>query len=339
MNFIISNTMDVKISVEDLKNVESKRMSALNSIMQKYAKLIELPVLNKKKCFIHLKNSDAKLANAIRRVLMSHIPIYALDCTFDNIKTDDRFLPKDYITKQINLIPIDQNENYSMDKSIKLIAKNTSPNPIRITTNHIVSKRRIIKGNIPLFKLNPGKSIEIDLFISRGTSIQDAGKFTPFDNISYQPMGFQPYNQFTKTGARSLEQKISEFKISFTTRGNISIAYVIDTLRTVLLQKVNTLLEHVKAYQQSGKKQYSTTDFKVVFDEIYEYKLLHEHIALSHMVAHECLQIDRTTPFVSPSRDRYDERACVIRLNHAQPNKLLIDALNSLIKKIQKIKL
>ena len=123
-----------------------------------------LPDFPRLKLDFEVNDSYSGFANAIRRTLIEEIPVYCMDFEIQDFNTEDKFLLYDFVLKQINLIPINQDIN-NIDKiKISLFKINKTNKEIKIKSGDIEVKsnqKLINDNNIVLFKLKPGKKIYI----------------------------------------------------------------------------------------------------------------------------------------------------------------------------------
>jgi hypothetical protein len=196
-------------------------------------------------------------------------------------------------------------------------------------------KELIPDPNITIMSLRPGKFINIEeMSFLEGFSKDDAGKFSLLDNVSYHILNVDPYDQFTHKGKRSIEYDPTDFQISFKTCANITPKHVMKKLVDTIMIKLNRAKAFVIEYTKSEDPNayFYTEGFEVkVNDEIKSYRFRGEYITLSNMLAHRCYALDPTILFCAPAVERLDSELAIVRLNHADANKLLITAIDDCI--------
>jgi DNA-directed RNA polymerase alpha subunit len=321
-----------------------------------------------------LYNTFSGFANAIRRTLTNEVQVYALDT--QDIKTDDEFLTNtDVIIKNINLLPLDQyvedmskyniyiaKVNKTLDivevtpKDIYLMDRKVFDNTVKdkgvgfklseslalFANDHKGTRAKdlVVDDNIVIANLRPGKTLYVgNIQVVSGKGIEDAGKFTLLDNITYNILNVEPYDSFNKTGKRSIEYDPTDFKITFTTSGNIKSKDVmkrcVESLETDLLA-VRKVIEDYDKLEES--KYFATDKLEVTNkDGIATYKLHKHYFTVTNMIGQRCYLLDPSCPFITVGVERYDTRIGVIKIKHAEPNKIIMDAIDENLKDIKKL--
>jgi hypothetical protein len=215
------------------------------------------------------------------------------------------------------------------------------PTPPKITkTEHAGNSNYAIKELIPdpnivIMSLRPGKFINIEeMTFLEGFSKDDAGKFSLLDNISYDILNVDQYDQFTHKGNRSIEYNPTDFRIGFKTCANITPNHVIEKLVETIMTKLDRAKAFVTKYTKSEDPNayFYTEGFEVkISDEIKSYQFAGEYVTLSNMLAHRCYALDPTIPFCVPAVARLDSELAIVRLKHADANNLLLTAIDDCI--------
>lgn len=304
----------------------------------------------------HISDTYAGFANAIRRVLIDELPVYALDINEEMFETDDDFILSDLLKKNINLIPINQEtaENY-IKHDIYLYKFNDTNDIIDIKASDIkvkekdkkskkeVSNNLIPNSNITIIRLRPGKFIRLNsLNIVNGFCKDDAGKFSLLNNVQYKPTDMIPYDVFSGKGTRSIDYDPKEFDLSFTTCGNIKPMTVIKLTCDVLINKLTQckklLTEYINSTKSDTKKYYFTDGLEVQQQSsITYYKFIGEYITISYMLAQRCFILDNNILYCVPAIDRYDNEIAIIKLKHSEPDKLLLKAIDLCVEDVSAI--
>jgi hypothetical protein len=189
-------------------------------------------------------------------------------------------------------------------------------------------------SNIVIVRLRPGKYIKIrNIKLQSGTSAEHAGKFSLLNNVSYEPLDIEPYNQFTNKGTRSIDHDCQKFRVGFTTCGNITPKEVIDQLTTTLKARLTDIKNKIEIYAAANTDTYySGQDCEVsLIDDVYYYKFAGHYITAIYMIAMRCFKLDENIPFCSAGVERYDSMIGIIRIIHADRNKILIKAIDGCI--------
>jgi hypothetical protein len=257
------------------------------------------------------------------------------------------------IEDEIEYVEQDNDVDEKTDNNEKTIdITNKDNNENRDTTNSShknkgdVSITEIFpETNCLVVRLRPGKYIKINhLFFEKGMQKDDASKFSLLNNITYQPLDIKPYDIYAKTdsekGTRSIEHDCKEFKIAFATCGNIEPTHVIELLYNRLTQELNAIKQKVIKYSQSdvSKKYYTDEGIEVTnINNIVTYTIYGQYLTTMNMLSQRCYVLDTSISFCCSAVKRYDSEIGIIKLTHADPNKLLITAIDSCIQDMKMI--
>lgn len=338
-----------QVATVQISNVvveESKELSEIVEYMKKYGvknPIAMLPSAPTYRVDFSIKNSFTGFANAIRRVLVGEIPTHGLNVNEKDIETDDDFILSDVVIKNINLTIINQ-DIADYPKNLSLYAYNDTNDVIDVTTKYIQigakpakdssgksANNVITHNNIALFSLRPSKFVCINnIFVHKGISSDDAGAFSLLSNVSYRPVGVEPYNQFTKKGKRSIETTPTEFDISFTTAGNIKPTTVIKRVYDVLWQKLQSAKANITRYSDEKTSVVYYENFEVTTDKenLYKYVFHGEYFTLVNWLSQQCYKLDGNITHCSSTVERYDNEHGIIKLKHPNPNELLLKAIS-----------
>jgi hypothetical protein len=184
--------------------------------------------------------------------------------------------------------------------------------------------------NICIARLRPGKSLyieSIDFVVGKGS--ETMAKFSLLNNVRYQPINVDPYDFFTGTGKRSAEYDPKDFSLGFTTAGNITPKAVIKKTVQVLTDALVDIKKHIEVYASTEHKKYYSSDDLIVTlkDEVATYKFTKHYYTPINMIAQRCFLLDPNVLFCASAVERYDTAAGIIRLKHAEPNKLLLKSI------------
>ena len=332
------NNMEEKLIVDNVKITEygikyDKYLTDVISMMEEYGINNPKDLLPKSKWYeleFNLKNTYSGFANGIRRALTEELPVLCLDFKEESLETDDEFILHDLLIKNMNLIPINQEIKSDLNCSISI--RNMTNEIIDIKASDIKNAEKIIPDpNIVLIRLRPGKYLKIkSIFINKGYGKDNMAKFSLLNNIRYDIID--------KVDKRSIEYDPKEFKITITTAANISIKRLMFLLEDELVNRLNNIKEKIKLYMGSdqSKKYYFSNGLEVtIINGMYVYKITGEYITLAYMIGQRCFLLDRNILFCAPSIDRYDNDYAIIKLKHADPNKLLMMSIDNCINDIK----
>lgn len=354
------------MKVTDIK-IEEINHKKLNDNLKKVISYMEkdnienpldlLPNTPSIKVSFKLTDTFSSFANCVRRVLMEELPVKCLD--FENFITDDKFIISDLLQKNINLIPINQDIDLkSFEKlNIGIYKSNFTNAPIDIKAKDIlITKDKLVKdkkpvsiidieklipnNNIKIITLNPGCTLLISkLDIISGLAIDDYGKFSLLNNVTYTPCDYESYDNYDKKGIMSSKIDPSNFKISFTTCGNVEIKYIINLLIETVCNRLEEIKNKLVLYSQSNLKNYTNINIEVKYvNEMYTYEFKNEYISIIYMIAQQCYLLDKNIKHCSRTVKRYDINTGIINIIHPEPNKILISSVDLCIKNIKELK-
>jgi hypothetical protein len=189
--------------------------------------------------------------------------------------------------------------------------------------------------NITIITLRPGKTLYIDdIGFSVGKGKDNSGKYSLLDNVRYRPLNVTPFDMFEGTGTRSIETDPTSFAIGFTTCGNISPKRVIQLVTEQLRKLLLDIRKNIEAYSTiENKKFYSSDEMEVIYrDDTYHYHIRKQYFTAVNMIAQRCFLIDENISLCTAGVERYDTQVGVIRMKHADPNGLLIKAIDECLK-------
>jgi hypothetical protein len=299
-----------------------------------------------------LLTTYTSFANCIRRTLIEELPVKCLSIEDENIRSDDVYVINYLLKKNINLIPINQDFNHT-NYSIKLLKKNNTTDIIDVKASDIKLVLKsgefkkdkvdisllIPEQNIILARLRPGHKLEINnMKIINGFSKNDASRFSLLDNVSYEITDMVPFDIHNKTGDRSITKDPTKFKLSATTTGNIKPVHLIELLCSTLEERFNKCKKNITAYKNESKesKIYASDQLTVSYkNDIYEYRFIGEYVTIIYPIAHRAFMNDPNVPFCTPSVERYDTEIGIIKINHNNPNELLLGAIDSILEDIK----
>jgi DNA-directed RNA polymerase subunit L len=288
-----------------------------------------------------LHNSNSAFANAVRRALVEEVECRAFHCEYADIETDDDFISGlvDVLQKNINLLPAYQ----TIDKEkLSLNVVNASNVMLRITSGHFENWEKVFPhGNILIASLRPGKYLKIkNVHVVRGNAVENAGKFTLLNNVTYEPLNVVPYDQFTRKGVRAAETEYKDFRISFTTASNIEPITVIERVCDAISADLLDMKEKISLYAEAADGDlYSGFDCHVEkVDDVTKYTFINVYLTACRAVAAAVYELDNSIPFITATVERYDMRNGVIRINHVEKNKILLKAIQVLLEQLDTLK-
>ena len=136
---------------------------------------IQILTSNDKKVSIKLKGISSHYANALRRICLNGIPIFAID-TVDIIENSS-VLPDEGLSHVLGMIPLKTELNGSDESNSRVMlvldSGNTESTKI-VTSAELESKDQVVKptsNKIPIIHLAPGQRVKLEAYarLGRGT--------------------------------------------------------------------------------------------------------------------------------------------------------------------------
>ncbi len=309
-----------------------------------------LPINNKFTVSFELTDASVELANALRRCLMSEMPVYSLD--FDEFKhftTTDMFILNDFMKNQIEYVPISQDIGVDEYKKIKLQLHKTNNTDDVIdvystdmvtTSQHEVSD--IITSRILLCKLRPDTQIKIDnIYVCRGTGIQNSGKFSMVSNISYKIMDGQPleYEKDYKRGKSSLVSNYRAFKMSYSTHRNVAepkkiMLWCCDSLTT----RLGKILFEIDNISPDDDQYFSDLVELETEGNVRVITMKNEYWTIANIVSKYCYLEDEDIKFVCPAILHPTKYVGMVKISHTDYLKIMRTAIKKIIKDIEYVR-
>jgi len=335
--------------IKELNNKNNKEVQNLLKFISKEDALNIMPKKSKMTVSFTLENTHVSLANGIRRCLVDEIETLSFD--FDETKsldTDDKYLLCDIVKKQIELIPINQEYDYS-DVSISLSKKNDKETIIDVTTNDIIIKKNndiidtaTIINNIVLFNLRPGKYINIkNIFISKGTALQNAGKYSLLSNVTYKILDVQPLKEdvVNISGKSSMVSNPRKFYISYTTHRNIDhpLNVMVKCCNTLIL-KLEAILNDMKNISNSDKVYQSSLITLTTESNVRKISFLNEYWTIINLISQYVYLEANNIKFISASLIHPEKEIGVINIVHNEFCSVIKNSIKNIITDLNKIK-
>lgn len=346
-----------KIKIDDDYFKKTPEMNKLLTIMAKHGTQNGYELLPKAPLYrvsFELHDTYAEFANAIRRTLISRVPVSSLlaeefleDGKTQNIETDDEFVSgaTNILIKTISGIPISQNEKYTKNfesYGLSLNVYNNSIEIIDVMASDIKTNKANITDIIPtpnilITRLRPGKYLNIKKFkIQTETGDNDANSFTLLNNVSYNPI-MVPYNAETGEGEKSMTYNCQKFNFSYLTKGNVPAIYPIQKTCDVLNESLDIIKKKIDAYAEAKSDIYYTgQDIEVsITNGVYEFVFHGNGISETFMLAKCCYKLDPNGELYNATIRRYESKIGILRIKHAEPIKILLDAILACKKDLQ----
>jgi DNA-directed RNA polymerase subunit D len=189
---------------------------------------IQILTSNDKKISIKLKGISSHYANALRRICLNGIPIFAID-TVDIIENSS-VLPDEGLSHVLGMIPL-KTELNGFDESnsrvmLVLDSGNTESTKI-VTSAELESKDQVVKptsNKIPIVHLAPGQRIKLEAYARLGRGTEHAkwnsaniSVLTNTDKedeytLTVETTGSLEPRQIILAGIDELSKRLEEFK-------------------------------------------------------------------------------------------------------------------------------
>ena len=238
----------LKVQIIDKLSEFKKGKTAISKDLENIKKQLGFDItelLPKKpynKVSFNIKDTNSSFANAIRRVLVSEIPVWSLVIDEKLFETNDPYIRFDDFGERINCLPIHQSylnkisEKQNLkDKDMneifkfKIHVKNKTPEFSTVYSKEIdisgTSSSKIlidefIDTGIDLQTLSSGCYVKMKLLLEKGYGYEHGGKFSLVPNPFYRPVDHEPLeikHKSKSSGISSLEINPTEFEFSYTT--------------------------------------------------------------------------------------------------------------------------
>ena len=188
---------------------------------------IQVLTSDDKKISIKIKGVSSHYANALRRICLNGVPIFAID-TVDIIENSS-VLPDEGIAHTLGLIPL-KTELKGSDESSRVMLvldSEATENTKVITSAELESKDQVVKpisNQIPIIHLAPGQRIKLEAYarLGRGTehSKWNSANVSVLANtdkddeyvLTVETAGSLEPRQIIIAGIEELSKRLEEFK-------------------------------------------------------------------------------------------------------------------------------
>ena len=191
--------------------------------------LSSLDVITKdsEKIAIKLKGVPLQYANALRRVCLNGVPVFAID-TVDIIENTS-VLPDEGLAHRLGLIPLktDLSKYNESDKILLVLDSGTSEETRTVLSGELSSEDESIKPvseKVPIVQLAPGQKIKVECYarLGRGTehakwNASNVAMLTDTDKddekiLTVESTGALNPEQIVLEGVQEVSRRVVEFK-------------------------------------------------------------------------------------------------------------------------------
>jgi DNA-directed RNA polymerase subunit L len=199
------------------------------------------------RCTFIVENVNNAVANAIRRTIMSEMPVTCLYCEYHNIVTDDPYIIPEIIQSRMKLIPVDQ--KISLTAVYELNAENSESRVIDVKLSKMSATGKPtaklpFNETTTLFILQPGCKLSIkDIrpVVDYGYKDGCAGHTVAVNVVSLSK-DQEPYNPYTKTGIPTSVANPRKWEIAFNTNGTMAPKDIISTSFKEIIARIRSVM-------------------------------------------------------------------------------------------------
>lgn len=346
-DFDSDDDIEAENKIEDKFN-KNKPLSKADKEQRNLKNFMDLlPKKSKLTVSFELKETNADIANGIRRCILDEIDVVSFDFDeYKDIETDDRYILCDNIKKQLCLIPINQEYNYS-DLNISLIKENLTDDIIDITTNDIVitantgkaaeiNKYDILLQNVIIDRLRPGRFLNIkNIYISTGNALKDAGKYSLVSNLKYEIMDVDPIIETDNdtTGISSMMSNPTHFKISYSTYRNIDkpLSIVVKCCDN-LINRFNLIYDEMKKIKNTDVSYFSDLITLKSVENLKKIHITGEYWTVINLIVRYCyILTNGNIKFVTSALVHPEREIGVINITHFEFSTLIQNSIKKVI--------
>ena len=189
---------------------------------------IQILTENDKKISVKLKGISLLYANALRRICLNGIPIFAID-TVDMLENTS-VLADEGISHTLGMVPLktEANESDESNSRVMLVLDSGNTEVVKtVTTAELESKDQVVKPiskQIPIVHLAPGQRIKLEAYARLGRGTEHAkwnsaniSVLTNTDKddehiLTVETTGSLEPKQIILSGIEELSKRLEEFK-------------------------------------------------------------------------------------------------------------------------------
>ena len=189
---------------------------------------IQILTENDKKISVKLKGVSLLYANALRRICLNGIPIFAID-TVDMLENTS-VLADEGISHTLGMVPLktEANESDESNSRVMLVLDSGNTEVVKtVTTAELESKDQVVKPiskQIPIVHLAPGQRIKLEAYARLGRGTEHAkwnsaniSVLTNTDKddehiLTVETTGSLEPKQIILSGIEELSKRLEEFK-------------------------------------------------------------------------------------------------------------------------------
>ncbi len=341
---------NIRIEEVDFKKETTPEFKQCLELVPDLTKL--LPVTVKYKVRFELHETNASLANAVRRCILNESPVKSLQYDeYRDVDISDQYILSDFLKKQIDLVPI--NQDISADQyakySIELKVDNDTDVIIDVSTrdfiisegSRVIPTEKIMSPLIILCRLRPGEHLYIkNIKVIENIGRVDGGSFNNVSNIYYEPLGVIPLDAEKAEGASSMTTNPIKFLIGYSTHRNTKAPLeILKTACDTLIKRLEVISGDFVNITNKSDYYYSDLLQLETHGNIKEIHFKNENWTLANLLAHFCFILTKgNIKFVAPAIIHPEKEIGVVRIIHPEFAKLVQDAIAKSIEELSIIK-
>lgn len=274
----------------------STKSQSISLAKTPYASLSkQIPSVVNQTLIFELKESNCSLANAIRRTLISEMPIKHLTASLTEIKTTDPYIVGDAIRKRIEMIPISQSiDEHSV---FALRFENDADSYVDVSSSEIklngIAISKDITPFIPICDINSGTSFSInDIHV-----VESYG----FDNsrVSIGRVAYEIINH--DFALSSINSNPTCFRFEVETPGVINPSEMV-------VKAIDNLINRLDSIDFGNS---------VVEFDIYKLTIPNETHSIGRLLSWYVYQLEPTIKYVASRIPHPSKRECVLDIHHS----------------------
>ncbi len=337
---------NIKIEEIDFKKENSAEFARCLKLMPNLRELLPRNIKYKVMFELHETNSD--FANAIRRSILNESPVKSLDYDeYKDTNISDPYILSDFLKKQIELIPINQDIDYTK-YSIELKLENQTDEIIDITTRDFVIKKdgkvvdinTVMSSCIIICRLRPLEHLHVkNIKIKEGIGRENAGAFSNVSNIYYKPLDTQPRDVIKGTGESSLISNPTKFLLGYSTHRNIAEPLqILKNACNALINRLSIIAEDINGIDNNDIHYYSDLIQMETNGAIKEFQFKNENWTIVNLIARYCYILTKgNIKFVAPAIIHPEKEIGVLRIIHPEFLNLVVDSIKKIINDLKKL--
>ncbi len=296
--------------------ITSQTVSTINLAKTPYAALAKKVPTNVNKTLVFdIHDGNCAIANAIRRTLISEMPMKHLTVSLTDIHSSDPYIIGDVIRKRLEMIPIAQ--TIDPDSVFSLRIENSTDGLIDVMSSDIKlngeATSKDIIDMIPICDINSGKSF----------SINDIHVVTSygFDNSRPTPgrVGYEILDQdFSEPHAIA---KPTHFRLTLETPGILDPVDIVGKAIKCLIERLDAI-DYTKAI----------TEF-----DVYKLTIANETHSMRNLITWYTYNLEPSIGYVASRMMHPSKRECIIDVRHPAGEELCKKAVAAIKKDLADI--